>query len=147
MYQPGVYHQPFPRKTVAHVPLVAGYTTARFYNPTLNVSGYQGNYVSALFENVGEETASLRLYETDDYVSGPRTQIGGAFSLVPNGFVNRQFTPTKPYIEINGVSGTSELRVQFESAIEWQLQSFDKLETVYPSTLAKHQPDDAPFPE
>jgi hypothetical protein len=141
--RPGEYSQPLVRIASVHVPLVSGYTTARLLVDS--VSGYDSS-TRAMLENTGENSATIQLIGTDDYVSGPRSNIGGPITLVPRGQAFSTFTPTRKFLEIKTTAGNSFLRAQLESLAEWRIMSFDKSEVIYPPTLAKHQPDTAPFP-
>ena len=141
--RPGEYSQPLVRVTNLNVPLVSGYTTARLRGDS--ISGYD-SLTQAVFENTGVESVDLQLVETDDYVSGPRANIGSPITLVAQGQATLSFTPAAHYLEFSCPDGNSTLRAQLSSMIEWRIMSFDKSEDIYPPTLAKHQPDTDPFP-
>jgi hypothetical protein len=126
--------------------MVQGFTTGRLFGKVYQVSGYNPQTTTALLENVGPNAFTVQLVGTNDYISGPRFNIGGAIPLVVHGQKFSTFIPYWNYLEFKSVLGTSNLRAQITSEIEWQEMAFSKTETIYPSTLAKHQPDTAPFP-
>lgn len=149
MFKPGEYPQPLVRKQDIHFPVVPGYTTARLYTPVVAVSGYDIYQTKALLHNTGDTNVTVTMWGTDNYVSGPRVQIGGAVNLVAAGQKRVEFQPLYQYLEFaSPASATNQGRVRatLEGQAEWHVLGFDKTETVYPAALAKKYPDDAPPP-
>jgi hypothetical protein len=148
MFHSGQYPQPNTRVSFFRAAVVAGYTTARLFTPdaAVSVSGYERYQTRILLKNEGADTATIQLVETNDYVSGPRTNVGGAITLVPKGEKIQTFNPTKSYLELQATSGTSFIHAQLESVAEWNLMAFDKAETIFPPFLNKKWPDPSPPP-
>lgn len=136
----GEYPQPIRRTTPTHAAMVSGYITARLsaQGGLFNSTGYLPQQATVLLENVGSTDFTVQMVETDDYVEGPRTDVGSAVALVPRGFNTVNVTPTKQYLEFKCTSGSGELRARLESQVRWDHMAFDKTETVYPASLAKH---------
>lgn len=144
MLHSGEYPQPLPRRSVFHVPVVGGFTTARLGTDVVAVSGYDKFQTRVLLKNTGKDNATIQLVGTNDYISGPRVNIGGAITLVPRGEKFQTFSPIYRYLEVSATAGTSTLYAQLESIAEWQLMAFDKSEAIYPAALTKKWPD--PYP-
>lgn len=147
----GEYPQPLVRITNLQIPMVSGFTTGRLRaavltSPTPGISGYAPQQCRVLLENVGANTIGVQMQETQDYVSGPRFNVGSAVTLVPKGFRYVSFTPTKQYLEFKGSTANSALRIQLESQLKWHIMAFDRSDVVYPPQLQKKFPDPSPPP-
>jgi hypothetical protein len=147
MLKAGYYPQPLLRTTTVQAPIVAGYATVRL-QAHLQFSGtgagtYTGtlpalvdNSVLGVFENTGATTVAVQLIQTGDYTSGPRLQIGDAFSLVAGGRHSLSFTPQMQFVELWGSSGgPSTIRAQLSSQVEWSVLGFSRTDTTYPTQL------------
>jgi hypothetical protein len=146
-FHSGQYPQPNTRVSNFRAPVMAGFTTVRLFTPdAVNVSGYERYQTRILMKNEGPATATVQLVGCNDYVSGPRANIGGAITLVPKGEKIQTFNPTYSYLELKATSGTSFIHAQLESVAEWNIMAFDKAETIYPSVLSKFWPDLSPPP-
>lgn len=145
MIYPGEYPQPLTRITNVQAPVVGGYVTARLqvqgdlvHSATadgLSESGYVDNTTMVTLENTGANTVSVRLQGCNDYTSGPREWVGAQQTVVPSGRVNYSVTPRHTYLEVQGISGTSAVRMQLSSRLKWDQLGFDKTDPFYPPFL------------
>jgi hypothetical protein len=86
--------------------------------------------------NEGLAQATLQLYQTDNLASGPRVQLGNPVNLVVGGMATVQVIPQAHWVEFNCVAGgPTQVRAQLASQIDWTLQGFSKIETLYPQFL------------
>ena len=141
------FHFTIPRKQEIHGPLVEGFTSIRLQSPVINVSGYQALETRMTMINDGPDTVSVQCVGTDDYISGPRFNIGSAIAVVPSGQKVKTFQPLQQYLELKSVSGTADFRFILEGRAEWQKLAFDKTETIFPPSLYKISPDLHPIVE
>jgi len=143
---PGVYGSPIQKIATAHViPLVSGYATCRMQanlalaisgNPTSNpvVSGYQS--VNITYSCDGPVGATIQLMQTDNLASGPRTQLGNPVTLVANGLAYSTVIPQAHWVEVNCTGGgPTYARMMLASQMDWTLEGFSKVETIYPQYL------------
>jgi hypothetical protein len=146
----GEYPQPFTQVTNVHMPMVSGYTTGRLYGRVFKVSGYDPQETQVLMTNHGTTSITVQMRETDDYVSGPHTNIGPAVALVPSGQKTVNILPIRNYLEFKSTAGDGQLRVQIASRVKWNEMAFDKRGDVargtYPPSLTQRATDDSPFP-
>ncbi len=138
----GQYPQPLVRPAFIEAPVVPGYATVRLF-ADLQFSGtgtspvLADNLVLATVENTGDMTAAVQLREVGDYSSGLpyRSNITNVLTLVPGGRTTTTFTPQQQYVELWGVSGTSDIRMQLNTQVPWTLMAFAKSDTTYPPQL------------
>jgi len=146
MIFPGEYPQPLTRVTNVQAPVVGGYVTVRLQaqgdlvlsassGSGLNESGYVDNTTMVTMENTGANTVSVRLQGCNDYTSGPREWVGAQQTVVPSGRTVYSVTPRHLYLELQGISGTSAVRMQLASRLKWDELGFDKTDPFYPPFL------------
>jgi hypothetical protein len=140
MIYPGEYPQPLSRKSQVTCPVLGGYVTARLRvqgNPIVSNSGFNENTTLVEMENMGtSQSITFRLQGTDDRsISGPREWVGSQVTLVPGGRQFQTITPRQTFLEVKGFSGTSVLKLQFESRLKFDSLGFDKTDPFYPPTL------------
>ena len=141
--QGGQYPSPLVRPTFVTAPVVAGYTTVRLWanlqfsgtgtSPSLN-----DNLVMATVENVGDADMTMQFRQVGDYSSGLpfRSNLGTAIALKAGGGRKQvTFTPTQQYLEVWGVSGGSQLRMQLQSQLQFNELGFARGDTTYPPQL------------
>jgi hypothetical protein len=139
----GQYPQPLSRVTWVNCPLVPGFTTARLVaslqnGGTLTVPSLADNNVYCLLENTGGTTCTLQFQQTQNDVSGPRSNIGAPVALVPLGRAPLTITPTQPYLEITATAGgQTTLRAQLTSQIQWCELGFSKSDPLYPQWIVQ----------
>lgn len=141
MINVGNYPQPLDRPTFVEGQLVSGYTTVRLrgelqFGGTLAVPSLNDNLVRGLFVNTGANAGTLQLVQTQDIVSGPRTNLGNPMVLVPGGRITQDFTPTVSFLEFTCTGGgPTSIHAQLTSRIEWRELAFSKTDTSYPRSL------------
>lgn len=153
MNYPGEYPQPLTRTTNVQCPVVAGYVTARlqvqgergrvtvaaYGTSTGTLSGFVDNLTMVSVHNTGGQNAAFFLLGTDDYTSGPRENLitvnAGTANVVRDGHTTLAVYPRHTYMEVKGFSGTSALRMQFNSRLRWDELGFDKTDPFYPPFL------------
>jgi len=137
----GEIAQPLQRTMFLHVPIVSSGTatvTARLRAQGLvtSVANYKDNAVMAQIENVSSGSITVQWQEADSRnVNSGRSNVGSALGIVPKGRQTVVLYPTKQYLELKGVTGTGFVRVQLDSKIQWQIQAFNKDDTLYPPAL------------
>jgi len=121
------------------VPAVSGYTTGRLEAvPAINPSGYAAEQtVKFTLENTGSQAVTIQFVGTDNYISGPRTNLGSAVTVAAGGVQVTTLIPVKRYLELKTTSGTSQVKLQLESRIRFETLSFKRDESIYPSALWK----------
>lgn len=117
---PGEYPQPLARIAPLNFTAVGGYTTLRLRNLSVTTLAPEAAKSTIIYQNTGEETVVLQLVETPSIISGPRTNVGAAITVVPSGFKSLSFTPAKSILEVSCTSGTSTVRAQLESLLNWE---------------------------
>lgn len=138
MIHPGEYPGAIQRTTTVNCPVVGGYVTARLRvsgEPLNSASGYVDNLTAVRLENVGNAAVSVRLQGVDDYSSGAREWVGAQQTLVPSGRVTYNVNPRHLHLEVKGMSGTSQLRMELSSRLRWNELGFDKADPFYPPFL------------
>lgn len=140
MLRSGEYSQPLLRPAFIQQPVVPGYATIRLradlqFSGTGTTVAVEDNLVMALVENVGNSAASVQFRQVGEYRSGARSSISPIIAMVPGGRHTITLTPLQQYIELWGVTGTSQVRVQLETQVPWTLMAFDRLDASYPPAL------------
>src|SRR5215831_9264541 len=144
MIYPGEYGQPLLRVTKLECPMVAGKVTARLQvgglvhsatSDGLTGSGYVDNNVQVTVENTGVNTVALQLIGTNDYVSGPRENVGPAKTINVRGRTVYNVTPRHTYLEVWATTGTGHLRMQLSSRLRYSELGFDERDPNYPLPL------------
>lgn len=122
--------------------MVADFTTGRLRARGLtSISGYDPQNVRMTMINEGDTAVTIQCIGTDDYISGPRTNIGNAVQVVAGGEKQKTWQQTQEYLELKSTAGTSQFRFVLESRLEWEQMAFDKAESIYPASLYKIDPD------
>ncbi len=90
-----------------------------------------------MFENTGTVDMTVQLRQTGDYTlpTSARSNVGAPFTIVAGGRKTFTFTPQQQYIELWGISGVSEVRMQLETQVSWGLLGFAKSDPYYPPQL------------
>ena len=141
-YQSGEYPQPLLRTTYVQAPMVSGYATVRLcsgINQFINTQGLD-NTTLVLIENTGHSTYdtnfTLQIKSTaDPSSSGARTNVGGAYQVVPGGRKTVTFTPSQEFLEFYCTAGGGNVRAQISSRISWEEMAFSKTDPFYPPQL------------
>lgn len=144
----GEYPQPLVRTQIIQVPVVSGSVTARLevHPDPVRISGYENNTTLFTLENSGNTSFTMQLKETDDRtVSGARSNIGAAVTLVPLGERTLSLIPSKKYLEVWGTSGDGRLRMQIASKLRWNVLGFNKDDFGYPRRIS--EPGGVPTPD
>lgn len=143
MNQAGAYTQPLVRKSFVDAPVVSlsngtATTTARL-RATAITSGAANrteNAVLVTAHNYSGTILTFRLEETSSEVyTASRTQLGSTFILQPGGETSQTIYPSLPYLELKGIAGNGDVRIQLDSRIEWQRLAFAKDDYTYPTAL------------
>ena len=131
------YAQPLPRKTTLQIPMVADHVTGRLRAQEIYAGSGQNDYTTqVLVENTGLTQFIVQLQETNlRGISGARTTIGPAVTLVPGGRNTYTILPTKRYLEVTSTRGDGKLRMQLESQVRWDELGFAKDDPFYPVEL------------
>ena len=138
MIEPGDYPQAQDRVTNVQCPIVGGYVTARLQvvgYPVNAQSGYVDNTTKVTLTNEGANSFTVQFTGCNDYVSGPRENVGASKTVVPRGRTTYSITPRHAYLELRCLSGTSSARVQLSSRLKWDQMAFDKTDAFYPPSL------------
>jgi len=119
------------------------------------------NLVLATIENVGSVSVTCQFRQVGDYSSGIpaynasstdgiivtpgggtigqttpyRSNLSSSLTIVPGGRKTTTFTPTQQYVELWGISGNSQIRLQLETQLPWTELSFAKNDPTYPPAL------------
>lgn len=148
MSYPGEYVQPLSRKTVVMCPVISGYVTARLRAqdaPVPNFAG-QDQTVRVVYENTSNGTLAFVLQATDDRsISGARTVLAN-IGAAPGGHGVQTVTTKQSYIEVRGLQGPANLRLEIESLRQWAEMGFAKDDPFYPPNLFQAKVYNVPQP-
>jgi hypothetical protein len=133
----GSYSPELLRTTVARATVVPTYTTLRLraQSRLLNVSGLERQNVTVTFVNESAEDTTVRLRMTSDIVSGPRENVGGDVLVRGGGERSVNVNLRREVLELYGVAGRAQLRMQFSSRIRFDQLGFDRKDSRYPQEL------------
>lgn len=129
---PGEYPQPLARTSTVNFPVVNGYTTARLRNRSVGTIAPEMSKLTLVLSNVGPQSCTLQLKQTDNIVSGPRTNVGSPITLGVQGTKQVAVSATAKVLEVTCTSGTSEIRCQVESLLNWEAMPFGRMDSLYP---------------
>jgi hypothetical protein len=150
---PGEYPQPLARVAPLNFTAVNGYTGLRIRNRAVPSLAPEAVKSRLVIENVGDQSVTLQLKEVPPQyvVSGTRTNVGSPVTVGISGFKAVDFTPTKGVIEVLCTSGTTTVRAQMMSLINWEIMALGNLNqdgttyTGYPPSFDKSA-DQLPWP-
>ena len=126
---PGEYPQPLARVAPLSFTAVSGYTGLRLRNRSIPSLAPEAVKSTLIIQNVGDQSVTLQLKEVlpQYVVSGTRTSLGSPITVGVSGFKSLAFTPTKGVLEVLCTSGTTMVRAQMESLINWEIMGLGKL--------------------
>jgi hypothetical protein len=139
MNQPGEYPQPLLRTTNVKIPIVGGCVTGRLRSAHTLVSGSTPSDAATLVlvKNTSNAQVSIAFQNSDDYVNGPFTQVGGQMTVKPLGQATQTIYPKQKFLEVKGITGTGAVDIQLSSQIRFEELGFDRGDGSYPSSLWK----------
>jgi len=148
MSYPGEYVQPLSRKTVVMCPVISGYVTARLRAqdaPIPNFAG-QDQTVRVMYENTGNGTLAFLLQAADDRsISGARTVLAN-LGAAAGGHGVQTVTTKQSFLEVKGILGTGNLRVEIDSMRQWNELGFSKDDPFYAPQLFQAKVYNVPQP-
>jgi len=117
-----------PRKTLFQCPVIAGYTTGRLVSSATLSSGTIANtLMMGFFENESNVAVSVQLQQCNDRTpTGTRTNVGAVVALAAYGQKTVTFQPTQQYLEVNGTSGTGNIRLTLDGQVKYSECAFSK---------------------
>jgi hypothetical protein len=128
MSYPGEYPQPLSRKTVVMCPAISGYVTARLRAQDAPIPTYAGQdqTMRVMYENLSNGTVAFVLQACDDRsISGARTILAN-LGAVAGGHGVQNVTTKQSFLEVKGVLGTANLRIEIDSIRQWNEMGFAK---------------------
>lgn len=138
MSNAGVYPQPLTRVTELRVPVLAGLKTARIrcQGTVPHDASDQLALTDVRFVNDGTTQVTVKLVQSDDYTNGPFTDLGSSVTVVPGGQQAASVYPVRRYVELQGLTGTGQVRVTLSSQLRFDEYAFAKTESYYPAAIS-----------
>lgn len=131
MQQAGEYPHPLVRKTVVFATMISGYVGVRLQsqdraNPAISGQGDIA-FVTMESASTGTNYTVLQMQQTNDRISGPRSNLGSAVVLVSGGQQTFTIQPIQSFLEVRCTSGgPTNLRMQIDAQRKWDRLAFDK---------------------
>lgn len=162
------YVEPNARTFSIRTNVVPGYVTARVAPRLIFGSGYTYAFAPCvaivrndsgmgssdyLSSGTSAAAVTVRFQETDGDptinsghggvfdVSGARTNLGNAVTVVPGGQTSISFTPHRKFVEFKGLAGKAKVTIEIQTTMNWDEEGFSQdYDPAYPPTYQQNVP-------